>query len=109
MRLDRPEHHGPTGARLGGATVRDGVEQGVREHLGSWLDRHPERAGGRHRARHPGHGPGRTLTGRRAPAADAVPRAPGTASATGDGRLRPRCRRPGGPRGCRPCPARSSP
>ncbi|MFC8654124.1 hypothetical protein ACFUCT_02780 [Streptomyces parvus] len=44
MRLDRPEHHGPTGARLGGATVRDGVEQGVREHLGSWLDRHPERA-----------------------------------------------------------------
>lgn len=30
--------------RLGGATVRDGVEQGVREHLGSWLDRHPERA-----------------------------------------------------------------
>ncbi|OSC69457.1 DNA gyrase subunit B [Streptomyces sp. BF-3] len=44
VRLDRPEHHGPTGARLGGATVRDGVEQGVREHLGSWLDRHPERA-----------------------------------------------------------------
>ncbi|MEV5582098.1 DNA gyrase subunit B [Streptomyces parvus] len=44
VRLDRPEYDGSTGGRLGGATVRDGVEQGVREHLGSWLDRHPERA-----------------------------------------------------------------
>ncbi|MGW0645721.1 hypothetical protein [Streptomyces badius] len=42
--LDRPECHGSTRGRLGGTTVRDGVEQGVREHLGSWLDRHPERA-----------------------------------------------------------------
>ncbi|MGW8984092.1 DNA gyrase subunit B [Streptomyces parvus] len=44
VRLDRPEYDGSTRGRLGGATVRDGVEQGVREHLGSWLDRHPERA-----------------------------------------------------------------
>ncbi|MFK0189162.1 DNA gyrase subunit B [Streptomyces rubiginosohelvolus] len=44
VRLDRPEYHGSTRGRLGGAAVRDGVEQGVREHLGSWLDRHPERA-----------------------------------------------------------------
>ncbi|WP_256094555.1 DNA gyrase subunit B [Streptomyces sp. EN27] len=44
VRLDRPEYHGSTRGRLGGATVRHGVEQGVREHLGSWLDRHPERA-----------------------------------------------------------------
>ncbi|GGS52218.1 hypothetical protein GCM10010221_59110 [Streptomyces parvus] len=44
VRLDCPEYDGSTRGRLGGATVRDGVEQGVREHLGSWLDRHPERA-----------------------------------------------------------------
>ncbi|MYW99026.1 DNA gyrase subunit B [Streptomyces sp. SID8378] len=44
VRLDCPEYDGSTRARLGGATVRDGVEQGVREHLGNWLDRHPERA-----------------------------------------------------------------
>ncbi|MFJ3940982.1 TopoII/MutL transducer domain-containing protein [Streptomyces parvus] len=44
VRLDRPEYDGSTRGRLGGATVSDGVEQGVREHLGSWPDRHPERA-----------------------------------------------------------------
>ncbi|MEU2763946.1 DNA gyrase subunit B [Streptomyces sp. NPDC007027] len=44
VRLDRPEYHGSTRGRLGGDPVRDGVEQGVREHLGRWLDRHPERA-----------------------------------------------------------------
>ncbi|MFD5204607.1 hypothetical protein ACFWM7_31685 [Streptomyces sp. NPDC058375] len=44
VRLDRPEYEGSTRGRLGGAAVRDGVEQGVREHFGSWLDRHPERA-----------------------------------------------------------------
>ncbi|OCC10337.1 hypothetical protein [Streptomyces sp. PTY087I2] len=44
VRLDSPEYEGSTRGRLGGATVSDSVEQGVREHLGSWLDRHPERA-----------------------------------------------------------------
>ncbi|MFE6040738.1 DNA gyrase subunit B [Streptomyces sp. NPDC056452] len=44
VKLDSPEYEGATRGRLGGATVHDCVEQAVREHLGTWLARHPEQA-----------------------------------------------------------------
>ncbi|MFF2846603.1 hypothetical protein ACFVT5_09745 [Streptomyces sp. NPDC058001] len=44
VKLDRPEYVGATRGELGGADVHDGVEQAVREHLGSWLAQHPEQA-----------------------------------------------------------------
>ncbi|MER6625452.1 DNA gyrase subunit B [Streptomyces sp. NPDC000931] len=44
VKLDSPEYQGATRGELGGATVHDCVEQAVREHLGTWLARQPERA-----------------------------------------------------------------
>ncbi|MEU6866792.1 DNA gyrase subunit B [Streptomyces sp. NPDC046876] len=42
-KLDRPEYLGATRGELGGAAVCACVEQAVREHLGTWLEAHPER------------------------------------------------------------------
>ncbi|MFE6286365.1 hypothetical protein [Streptomyces sp. NPDC057877] len=44
VRLDHPEFLGATRGRLGGAEVRACVEGAVREHLGAWLEEHPEQA-----------------------------------------------------------------
>ncbi|MEV8626207.1 ATP-binding protein [Streptomyces sp. NPDC051079] len=44
VKLDDPEFHGPTREMLGGRFVRSCVDQAVREHLGRWLEEHPERA-----------------------------------------------------------------
>lgn len=44
VKLDRPEHSGATLGLLGGAHVRACVGRAVREHLGTWLEEHPERA-----------------------------------------------------------------
>lgn len=44
VKLDFPEFHGATGGGLGNAAVRDGVAEAVRNHLGSWLEAHPEQA-----------------------------------------------------------------
>ncbi|MBD0672926.1 DNA gyrase subunit B [Streptomyces sp. CBMA156] len=44
VKLDRPEFHGSTRDVLGDDTVRGCVGQAVREHLGAWLEAHPEQA-----------------------------------------------------------------
>ena len=44
VKLDRPEFEGSTRGMLGCATVRACVGQAVQEHLGRWLDGHPEQA-----------------------------------------------------------------
>ncbi|MFJ6569281.1 ATP-binding protein [Streptomyces sp. NPDC091292] len=44
VKLDHPQYLGSTHGELGGAAVRDCVEQAVREHLGTWLARHPQEA-----------------------------------------------------------------
>ncbi|MFB7864400.1 DNA gyrase subunit B [Streptomyces sp. NPDC056069] len=44
VKLDRPEFSGCTRGMLGGAAVRTSVANAVREHLGAWLERHPEQA-----------------------------------------------------------------
>ncbi|MFB6517631.1 DNA gyrase subunit B [Streptomyces sp. NPDC056401] len=44
VKLDRPEFHGATNGVLGGAAVRAWVREVVREHLGTWLEEHPEQA-----------------------------------------------------------------
>ncbi|MFE5948005.1 DNA gyrase subunit B, partial [Streptomyces sp. NPDC056480] len=44
VKLDRPEFHGATRALLAGAAVRSRVEEAVRDHVGTWLERHPEQA-----------------------------------------------------------------
>lgn len=41
---DRPEYPGSTLNLLGGADVRARVGRAAREHLGTWLEEHPERA-----------------------------------------------------------------
>lgn len=43
-KLDHPEFEGATRGVLGNAAVRACVEQAVREHLGRWVEGHPERA-----------------------------------------------------------------
>ncbi|MFE2728180.1 DNA gyrase subunit B [Kitasatospora sp. NPDC059327] len=45
VRLDDPEFHGSMLDVLGNATVRACVGQAVQEHLGRWLEKHPEQAG----------------------------------------------------------------
>ncbi|MFJ8476986.1 hypothetical protein [Kitasatospora sp. NPDC094011] len=44
VKLDVPEFHGAMRDVLGNAAVRACVDQAVREHLGTWLEGHPERA-----------------------------------------------------------------
>ncbi|MDV9194528.1 hypothetical protein [Streptomyces sp. Wh19] len=44
VRLDRPLFLGATNGVLGGAAVRACVADAVREHLGTWLEEHPEQA-----------------------------------------------------------------
>ncbi|WP_406055982.1 ATP-binding protein [Streptomyces sp. NBC_01077] len=44
VKLDRPEFHGATRTLLAGAEVRSCVEAAVRDHVGTWLERHPEQA-----------------------------------------------------------------
>ncbi|MGW7328351.1 DNA gyrase subunit B [Streptomyces sp. NPDC054840] len=44
VKLDHPEYLGATHGRLGGAAVRPCVAEAVREHLGTWLEGHPEQA-----------------------------------------------------------------
>jgi DNA gyrase subunit B len=44
VKLDRPEFLGTTNVVLGGAAVRACVAEAVREHLGAWLEGHPEQA-----------------------------------------------------------------
>ncbi|WP_405717715.1 DNA gyrase subunit B [Streptomyces sp. NBC_01537] len=44
VKLDRPEFLGATHGLLGGDAVRACVGEAVREHLGTWLERHPEQA-----------------------------------------------------------------
>ncbi|MEV6379987.1 DNA gyrase subunit B [Streptomyces sp. NPDC051773] len=44
VKLDRPEYPGATRELLGGADVRAGVAEVVREGLGAWLEAHPEQA-----------------------------------------------------------------
>ncbi|NUL04741.1 DNA gyrase subunit B [Streptomyces lunaelactis] len=44
VKLDRPEFLGSTNGVLGGAAVRACVGEAVREHLGRWLEGHPEQA-----------------------------------------------------------------
>ncbi|MFI6422922.1 DNA gyrase subunit B [Streptomyces sp. NPDC050842] len=44
VKLDRPEFSGSTRGMLDGAAVRAGVAEAVQEHLGTWLERHPEQA-----------------------------------------------------------------
>ncbi|MEF9886925.1 hypothetical protein [Streptomyces sp. P9-A4] len=44
VKLDRPEFSGSTRGVLDGAAVRTSVADAVREHLGTWLERHPEQA-----------------------------------------------------------------
>ncbi|UUU26881.1 ATP-binding protein [Streptomyces sp. DSM 40750] len=45
VKLDQPEFHGATNGMLGGTAVRACVAEAVREHLGTWLEEQPERAG----------------------------------------------------------------
>ncbi|MET9542043.1 DNA gyrase subunit B [Streptomyces sp. NPDC006553] len=44
VKLDRTEFSGATRTLLGGAEVRPCVEEAVRVHVGTWLERHPEQA-----------------------------------------------------------------
>ncbi|MFH8387562.1 ATP-binding protein [Kitasatospora sp. NPDC018058] len=44
VKLDDPEFDGSTRGVLGNAAVRVCVEEAVRQHLGRWLEEHPERA-----------------------------------------------------------------
>ncbi|WP_310727946.1 ATP-binding protein [Streptomyces sp. N2A] len=44
VKLDQPEFHGATHGILGGGAVRTCVAEAVREHLGTWLEGHPEQA-----------------------------------------------------------------
>ncbi|KFF98738.1 DNA gyrase subunit B [Streptomyces scabiei] len=44
VKLDRTEFSGATRTLLGGAGVRASVAEAVREHLGTWLETHPEQA-----------------------------------------------------------------
>ncbi|MET7754217.1 DNA gyrase subunit B [Streptomyces sp. NPDC005389] len=44
VKLDRVEFRGATRTLLGGAEVRSCVEEAVRVHVGTWLERHPEQA-----------------------------------------------------------------
>ncbi|MCX5129977.1 ATP-binding protein [Streptomyces sp. NBC_00193] len=44
VKLDRPEFSGSTRGVLDGAAVRTSVADAVREHLGTWLEQHPEQA-----------------------------------------------------------------
>ncbi|WP_073903775.1 ATP-binding protein [Streptomyces sp. CB02009] len=44
VKLDRAEYSGATRTLLGGAEVRSCVEEAVRAHVGTWLERHPEQA-----------------------------------------------------------------
>ncbi|WP_405891432.1 ATP-binding protein [Streptomyces sp. NBC_00133] len=44
VKLDGPEFLGATHGTLGGAAVRACVASAVREHLGAWLEGHPEQA-----------------------------------------------------------------
>ncbi|WP_338497956.1 ATP-binding protein [Streptomyces sp. SJL17-4] len=44
VKLDRVEFSGATRTLLGGAEVRSCVEDAVRVHVGTWLERHPEQA-----------------------------------------------------------------
>ncbi|MFK0259400.1 ATP-binding protein [Streptomyces sp. NPDC090445] len=44
VKLDDPEFAGATHGVLGGAAVRACVAEAVREHLGTWLEAHPEQA-----------------------------------------------------------------
>lgn len=44
VKLDHPQHVGPTLGALGNAAVSACVAEGVRNHLGSWLEGHPEQA-----------------------------------------------------------------
>lgn len=43
-KLDRPQFTGPTHGVLGGAEVRAGVAEAVREGLGTWFESYPEQA-----------------------------------------------------------------
>ncbi|MFD3826300.1 hypothetical protein [Streptomyces sp. NPDC058625] len=45
VKLDHPEFLGTTmGGRLGNTAVRACLAEAVREHLGRWLEEHPEQA-----------------------------------------------------------------
>ncbi|MFD4244045.1 hypothetical protein ACFWP3_20960 [Streptomyces sp. NPDC058525] len=44
VKHDRPEFTGSTRGVLDGDAVRTSVADAVREHLGTWLDGHPEQA-----------------------------------------------------------------
>ena len=44
VRLDHPEFEGPTRGVLGNSAARACVGRAVQEHLGRWLEEHPERA-----------------------------------------------------------------
>ncbi|MER5894471.1 ATP-binding protein [Streptomyces sp. NPDC001876] len=44
VKLDSPQYEGATRGKLGGATVKECVEQAVREYLGTWLAQNPEQA-----------------------------------------------------------------
>ncbi len=44
VKLDHPEFDGATRGVLGNAAARAGVARAVQEHLGEWLDGHPEQA-----------------------------------------------------------------
>ncbi|MFJ2590231.1 MULTISPECIES: hypothetical protein [unclassified Streptomyces] len=44
VKLDHPEYLGATHGRLGGAAVHPCVAEAAREHLGTWLEGHPEQA-----------------------------------------------------------------
>ncbi|MYQ89083.1 MULTISPECIES: ATP-binding protein [unclassified Streptomyces] len=44
VKLDHPEFHGATHGQLGGAAVRGCVAEAVRDHIGRWLEGHPEQA-----------------------------------------------------------------
>jgi DNA gyrase subunit B len=44
VKLDSPEFEGATRSVLGNAAVRTSVGEAVREHLGRWLEEHPEQA-----------------------------------------------------------------
>ncbi|MFI0721575.1 DNA gyrase subunit B [Streptomyces sp. NPDC021224] len=46
VRLDAPSFEGSTHGRLGNTEVRPWVAAAVREHVGAWLDAHPEQAAG---------------------------------------------------------------
>ncbi|GGY50081.1 hypothetical protein GCM10010363_33720 [Streptomyces omiyaensis] len=44
VKLDHPEFSGSTRGMLGNAAVHTSVAETVREHLGTWLEKHPEQA-----------------------------------------------------------------